>query len=309
MIARLAQPLRDALRRTLLRQWAALGAGSPGAAVATAIVDPEALVLSSLMLRNYEPRLREPVGRFATTASGLLSVQRMKNLAAHYPASARSALSHFARLALEEGRDFRWRSLLNGSNGGVRPERPADPGDEGVDVLHPTALVLRLRLGIGVGIKADVVARLLGGEGAWCDVRDLATATTYSERAVRRASEDLAAAGLVRVRWGIPAGYRVESESWRALLELPSPLPPWRHWASAYAFIADVLDWASEHGADVASPYRVSERADGLLREHREALEVNRVAAARPRNAGRWPAVDAFAGTLEVLSSWLRDSA
>src|SRR5438105_9246125 len=108
----LARNLRLSVLDVLWRQWRAVDAQATGKGRANAMVDPEALVLMSLLLMEEERRLRDLIESWATWNSDLLSVQRAKNLAANYPDQARKKLAGFAEVALEQGKDMRWRSLV-----------------------------------------------------------------------------------------------------------------------------------------------------------------------------------------------------
>ena len=96
-----------------------------------AVVDPEALVLASLVLLDQERRLGD-----------LLSVQRMKNLTADYPEPVRAPLAHrvawFATVARDVGKDLRWRSLAQGWDGspGRRPDFAEHHGSATPDSAH-----------------------------------------------------------------------------------------------------------------------------------------------------------------------------
>src|SRR3989442_6664519 len=95
------EPFAERLRRSVLdvrgQQWHALGAQAAGKGRTHAIVDPEALVMMSLILMDEERRLGDLVQSWTVQNSGLLSVQRAKNLAADYPEGARQRLAWFAR--------------------------------------------------------------------------------------------------------------------------------------------------------------------------------------------------------------------
>src|SRR5689334_23188345 len=85
------------------------------------MIDPEALILGSLGLGQYELRLLNTVSWWAHTGSTLLSVQRMKNLADSYPDVIAEPLAAFARTAFEQG-DHRWRKLA-GPKAGLRSRK------------------------------------------------------------------------------------------------------------------------------------------------------------------------------------------
>ena len=84
--------LRDVAEAILIdaawSQWSALTAAavpSEGRPART-LVDPEALVLASLAVGHRERRLDDVVASWATHASHLMSLQRMRTLASRFPA-------------------------------------------------------------------------------------------------------------------------------------------------------------------------------------------------------------------------------
>ncbi len=156
--------VREAAARAAWTQWGAIFTFAASQRPASAIVDPEALVLASFALSGHEPRLWRVARIWARFAARLLSVQRVKNLARRFPTSVNDRLSEFAQLAVVHGSDQRWRSIARDSP----PTKSADRREpEATPVLEGgPPLMLRLRLGFGVGIKADVVSHLVGLAGA-----------------------------------------------------------------------------------------------------------------------------------------------
>src|SRR2546430_15719782 len=85
--------LREAAAHAAWTQWGAIFSFPASRRQAHAIVDPEALVLGSLALREHEPRLRGVVQLRARYESRVLSVQRLKNLGPLFPAGVRERLA------------------------------------------------------------------------------------------------------------------------------------------------------------------------------------------------------------------------
>src|SRR5258708_21623860 len=112
---------REAAAGAAWTQWGAVFGVAASKRQARAIVDPEALLLGSLVLSEHEPRLRGVVGLWGLNQSRLLSVQRAKNLARLFPAGVRERLGAFAQGARMRGGDARWRPLTR------RAARPAPP--------------------------------------------------------------------------------------------------------------------------------------------------------------------------------------
>ncbi|NIQ58245.1 MAG: hypothetical protein GWN71_34345, partial [Gammaproteobacteria bacterium] len=111
------------------------------------------------------------------------------------------------------------------------------------DLDGQCALWLRLRAGLGVGAKADVLAYLLGTGDAWASVSDIARATGYSTVAVRTATAEMVLARFIREAGDRPVRYSAPSDSWADLLELggdPPVAPRWHAWSEIFAFLAGV---------------------------------------------------------------------
>jgi hypothetical protein len=298
--------LQETTLGVLWRQWGALGA-STASLPGRSLVDPEALVLVSLTMREEERRLSDVLRWWAKAGAPLLSVTRIRTLASRFPDSTRGRLGEFASLAILEGHDFRWRPLARPSS---RPEGRrgkalgADP-----TFTNPPALLLRLRLGFGVTVKADLLAVLLGSPGCWLTVRDIAASLGYTAQSIRRAADDLVAARLMQRTNDTPAGYRLDAKSWAGLVGGPEKLPPWRHWVRVFAFVAAVAEWMPrEADREGMSPYVVSSRARDLVAGHQEAFTRNQLAIPQPEDYPGEAYLAVFRETLAKLSKWLDES-
>jgi hypothetical protein len=294
-------PLAD-LSKTLLRaatdvvwlQWRALGAQTATRGHARSMVDPEALVLMSLTLSAAEPRLRDVLADWVTLNASLLSVQRIKNLIPEYPGDVQAHVGAFAHLVLTEARDVRWRSLAVEpvkAGGPIRRTNKLRAREASFD--DAAALWLRLRLALSVGIKADTMAFLLGG-GDWASGRAIASATSYTLAAVRRALDDLSHAGLViaRKRPRMAMEYAVRGRPWADALGLDGPVPAWRNWYERFKFVAAFLAWAEKAEGRSVSRYAFGAIGRELLASHASALEDDGTSASRAnRDTSGSPAV------------------
>jgi len=264
--------LRQAVVHATWAQWSAIEAW-PGGKPAGSVVDPEALVLASLWLESEEPRLWRVARLWARGGARYLSVQRIKNLSPHYPAHAQKRLGDFASECLHAGKDARWRGLATAPAAKVR-ERGTELSPS-PQFRRPAALMLRLRIGLGVGIKADVLAYLLGAEGGHRTLREMTDATGYIRRAIDRAVAELVAAGFVTALATSPASYRAPAERWDPLLELGQDPPFWWHWDRVYQF-AGALDDAATAGAH-ESPFLQASRARDVMETHYQVFDLNAV--------------------------------
>jgi len=279
--------LRSATLDVIWRQWRVLGAGAATRRTQDdhapqALIDPEALLLVSLAFLPEERRLADLLHDWGARNSDLLSVQRAKNLASAYPDEMQGRLleylSWFATIAHDEGKDLRWRSVVataptSGTADGSPQTRKGKARSTRARLSEDAAIMLRLRLGFGVGVKADLLTYLLARVHEWATVREISEATAYTPAAVRRAAEDLAAARLVEALEGQPASYRVIYEPWRALLGLKERPPRWASWQDRFVFTTAFLQWADAATARPLSAYALSTQGREFLERHRSALE------------------------------------
>jgi hypothetical protein len=306
----LVNATRHLQERTLVvlwRQWEALGA-SAASDPARSLIDPEALVLASLVFQDKERRLSDALRWWAKTGAALLSITRIRSLAKQFPDTIGDRLGEFAALALREGRDFRWRPLARPSG------RPAGRQGKTLSMeprlLAPAALLLRLRLGFGVTVKADLLAMLLGSPGTWLSVREIAAPLGYTAQSIRRTADDLVSARLLQARNKPPTGYRLDPKPWAGLLGVPANLPLWRHWVPVFAFVAALVAWIQEEAnSEQASQYMLSSRVRDILESHHDAFVWNRLAIPRPEDYQGETYLAAFQTTLAVLGTWLDESA
>lgn len=124
-----------------------------------------------------------------------------------------------------------------------------------VSVSFQPQAAATVRLGFGVGAKADVLGFLLGITGEWATVRDTTSATGYTVAAVRRAADDMAAARFVHATPGQPAAVRADPRAWSQVLGFTSGPPAWRSWQQRFAFVAAFLAWEQEAQRKPLTPY------------------------------------------------------
>jgi len=280
MSARSAAPLTASLREATLdvlwRQWRAIGGAAAGG-TASKQVDPEALCLASLVLLPHEPRLWTTMIDWLRLGASLVSVQRLKNLAAEFRGS-RNMLSRLGAAVFEESKDARFRALaprpaqsrakLRTSIGSHPPKQRSG----GPALQASPALLLRLRAGFGVSVKADLLAFLLG-QRSRVSVATAAAALAYSTSAIFRALQDLLTAGFVRST-DQPTGteYWVDAHQWHGVLGDRKAVGYWGFWRETLAYVAAVLEWEEEAGQRVLSEYASVTSLRKLARHHEPDL-------------------------------------
>lgn len=224
-------------------QWSSIGAlthRSPQ--VDDEIVDVEALILGSLGLAKTEPRLRTLATDWTLANSELLSIARIRALLNGPFAGTDSSIGELAQRVSTEGGDARWRALIAASGQHARPARVVR--ERALKAAPPRwrnarTLMLQLRRGLGVGVKPDLIAILIGKRGEWIDVATLCELSRYSVAGVRRAADEMADAGMIETSGGHSRAYRANVKAWRELLRnIETPI--WRRRAEGFAF---VLRW------------------------------------------------------------------
>ena len=266
---------RNAVRNNLLEtvadssaaQWAALGGlpralGGEGATETGEVVDPEALVLLSLLAREVDPRLEERLAWWARVGARYTNLQRMRTLVGQLPQAARLAWKSFAREVASHGR-VGWETHAGAPTEGTLGRRRRGEADE-PRLVGTGALILRMRAAFGVTAKVDILSFLLAsGGGAPLPASEIARELAFSESTTKRAARDMARARLIRATPGHPVEYGLDREAWRSVLELGDEVPRWRPWARVLPFVAEAIEWA---GADAAgSPDLRASRARDLV--------------------------------------------
>lgn len=296
-------------------QWSALTAAAVPAEYPRvwSIIDPEALVLVSLAVRDRERRLNDLLAGWARIGSSLLSIQRLKSLARDYPETVGEQVPEFARWAADAG-DRRWRSHASDEEK-TFGAHPRDKELGTLRLVEGPALMLRLRAGIGVGAKADLLTFLLGMGGAAADLKTIALATAYSDRAMRTAADEMALARFIHEIEGPPSAYRADPEVWGTVLEVQRPssrstsppaVPPWRFWSVAFAFLTSVIAWERKAHQEGWSSYLASSRARDLMEVHRRRLRYLDVSVAGVPDTRGAAYLDSVHDVVEQVSTWAR---
>ena len=297
--------LRESVIEAIWIQWWSLGSLIDSDRLAHTMVDPEALLLVSLTLRHHEKRLWDVLTSWAKNGSKLFSLQRVKNLRDRYPDLSQGRLEEFAHRARVEGNDFRWRSLAGANLGPAA--RNQDLWEAFPRVWQPAALVLRLRMGIGVGLVSDLLSFLISLRGEWASARLIAQAIDYSVDSIRRVADNMASAQLIESTQEKPVQYQAKIEAWRDLLGADNGLPEWRYWHLVYSFASKVIIAGESGKWEGHSPYMLSTKLRDLVEEHKDAFILNHIHYPDPRKYAGEEYLPAFSKSLENLAMWIRE--
>lgn len=312
IVGKIGAVARETVAEAAWAQWSAL--------TATAVdlqgrrpwstVDPEALVLASLAVGEHERRLTDVVFGMARSGTRLLSVQRMSALVDTYSARAQEGFHRFAWAAAEGG-DPRWAPHAETPAEDAQPVRPKRVGT--LRLMEGPALMLRLRAGLGLGIKADVLTYLLGVHGAPVPLKGIALATGYTLRGIRKAAEEMAIGGFVQQADESPVAFSADHRAWADVLGLNESrpggragVPPWRYWSLIYGFLVAVDEWAATAQAGDWSDYVASSRARDLVQDHAPRMRLARIDLPDPREATGAAYLEDFWRALSRLPAWCR---
>jgi len=286
-------------------QWANLGsmANPTSGHEALRIIDPEALILASLVFQSAEKRINEVLDWWAGAGTPLLSVQRMKVLATNTNSSRKDLFVHFAELASRYG----YRSWAKYAE---KVTRLPDGFQRSELTLRgcPT-LLLRLRAAFGVGAKADIIALLVGTSGREVTVSTISTHLSFTQTAVRDALKEMAMAGLVRESISRPATYSTSRKPW---LELFQPgeeghrhHPKWVMWSALFDFLISAKQICLTAAKSDQNSYVSASRARDLVESHRNAFEFHDVFVPDGRDYPGLEYQKAFGKVVENFERWV----
>lgn len=327
--------LSDRLRESALdlawRQWTALGVAGTSTWTDRAAIDPEALLLFSLEVARWDPRLYDEILDWLATNGEWLSLPRLKNLTRRQePGSLWAAMSW----ATAENPALRWSippalrdvqaenlfraldvSVLPAgvdehfaAYGYVRPRVVRSGKSRPPDLGNPAALALRLRALFGPGSRPELVRYLLTMPGKEAAASDAAEAAAFSKRVVQESLLGLTGSGTVNARWhGNERQYSLDRDRWAFLLRLPTrEIPRYVDWPRLLRVVSQVVRWVQDDDSSERSEYVGASEARRLI----HALTSDLLAlGVRPPDDGRhlgeayW---GAFVDTVDRLLDRLR---
>ncbi|MDI6773333.1 MAG: hypothetical protein QME77_12215 [bacterium] len=257
----------------LWRQWTDLGV--PGGLEETAswIIDPEALLISTVQFGRYDPRLLDTVLAWCMTNSKWLGISRLQRQRKTLDPEAAQILSGIAGVLGEHDRSGKWTGLFGQAREGrasttpiplfLQPdEKPLPMGTRSdpvflkygllrppwerrnlslsVSATKPAALRIRLRALFGVTSRAEILLFFLTHSGAHPSL--VARQVHYAQPPVAKAMAEMAASGLLTEhRKGREVEYTIDRPEWLRFLHVEGE-PVWTNWALIYQALRDI--WA-----------------------------------------------------------------
>src|SRR5690606_1383978 len=275
-------------------QWDALGylAPEPARRPRNSVVDPEALLLLSILVREADDRLRAVMRWWIEARPDLWSMQRLRRLLVSFPRWHSAGRAGSMEPALL-GREARWYPIIAGVLAGEPlVGEPVRQKKREIQLLNPAALVLRSRLLLGVNPRSDILVYLLGRGVDAASVREIAGTTVYAHTTVHQILQQLAASRLVLRKGKRPHRYSICTEAWqevfgrdaiksglnarigfRRLYGKKTAARMWLCWAQVFSLLA-FLTTVDADGADNPedNPY-VHAVFQHCLRERRTFIE------------------------------------
>lgn len=327
--ARAASRILACATEACWRQWSSLAetAAAPGGRPVGSVIDPEALVLLSLAVRQHERRLEDRLRWWTATGTSWMSIQRLRSLLVTFPERVRPELARFAAMAVSAG-DPRWKVFVADSQAGGFGRSGKGPAS--LHLSTPSALMLRLRAGFGVGAKADILTFLLASAGAASGLRPgtsaetIANATSYSVVSTRRAASEMSLARFVTASEHRPAHYSVDVQAWAHVLRLGGlrparrgaaggddhafELPAWRFWAQMFAFLAACTDLGEDARLAKAAPVVQASATRDLAERFRRPLEWNGIEWVDPRQLPGVVYLEEFGRLIDRVIQWIGEA-
>jgi hypothetical protein len=171
----------------------------------------------------------------------------------------------------DTGKDARWKSMLR-SDVSPLEYRKNKTRSVSAKLDSPSALMLRLRALLGLGIRADVIAFLLCDPEAYVSSADIAAAIGYNSVAVRRVLTTMVASGGLSITDGPNEEYSIKHQPLRKILGIPdASLPRWRYCRELFSLSAHTLD-RDRTQSNTVSDFVLRTSARRMLDTHRRAL-------------------------------------
>lgn len=262
-----------AVLELLWRQWADLGV--PGGLEGTAswIIDPEALLISTVQFGRYDPRLLDVVLDWCMTNGKWIGITRLQRLRKALDPETAQILSGIAGVLAEHDRSGKWTGLFGQVREGagyappiplfLQPdENPLPMGTRSdpvflkygllrppwarrnlssrVSAAKPAALRIRLRALFGVTSRAEILLFLLTHSSAHPSL--VARQVHYAQPPVAKAMAEMAASGLLTEhRKGREVEYALDRAAWLLFLHIEDE-PIWTNWALTFQALREA--WA-----------------------------------------------------------------
>jgi hypothetical protein len=284
-ISELRDDVQKALVDFLWDEWGQMGVAASTKRQDPWATDPEALLLLTFEVGRGEPRLFDEVLDWMLVNERLLSVQRLRNLAVDEADQmlVESVVGWLgenhprARLKPKPGEPKDPQAFFRGSRlkvsdpdpaflsqGFVKPRSEPSGKSQSPNLTLPINLAFRLRLLLGVSVRAEVARVLLVTDTPWMNAQALSRSTAYARRNVRDAATSLASAGFVYSHSIGNENLFEASPRWPDFLDLDR-LPESKDWPQLLRAFRRILRWLSDPANQDLSDYMLLSGARTLV--------------------------------------------
>ncbi|MBN1983512.1 MAG: hypothetical protein JW795_18385 [Chitinivibrionales bacterium] len=243
----------------LWRQWSALGVAGYSQSSDTWTIDPEALLLLSLSLSRYEPRLFDEIMDWLATNGSMMNIQRIKSILSQEHFQSQKLMSAVAFIMSKIGKAAKWNRLsqinevseveeelfIKKNGEPISHFGRSDPNfykfgflrgplkirghTKMVGVTRNTGLLFKLRALWGINARAEIMLYLLTHETG--HPRKIAQETYYFQKTVQDALVEMARSGIIGIQTkGKEKHYWIRREDWFRVLQINDPQPVWITW-------------------------------------------------------------------------------
>jgi hypothetical protein len=283
------------------RQWAQIGVSSTLAGADKWAVDPEALILFTIGIGRRDPRLFDEMLDWMAFNHELLSMQRLRNLAARFPVPAGlvAAVTAWTRQPSTAN------VLASKQPGPVQVAMPVfspdvlafvsqpDPVFAGYGFIRPPAartgkshepnpalpvnLPFRLRQLFGPGGRSEAMRVLLTYRDGPLDAARIADEAGFAKRNISDVLTSLTNSGVIRATWaGNERHFTAYRKRWALLLDLaePADLPSFVSWVHLLPAVLEISVWLDEETDTAESEYLIASQARKLMNRLSRDLEA-----------------------------------
>ena len=228
-------------------QWGRIGVSTANAPrPRSTIVDIESLTLASVALSAFHRRLADVAEEWLVVNGEMVSIGRLRVLrdAARFSDVGHASLiALLTRVSIRTG-GARWKTFVGEL---AKPDGASAKSTSRKAVRAtrntPATLMLRLRLAMGLSVRADALTVLLGMAPQWQTVTDVADLTGYTDPAVREALHCLAEAGWIETTGEPTRMFLAQPMRWQHLVAESDHEPAkWRRYNDAFGFVTRWID-------------------------------------------------------------------
>lgn len=245
----------------LWRQWSTLGIAGVTKSKDNRIIDPEALLLFSLSLCRYEPRLFDEIIDWLFQNGHVINVQRLQQIQVKYDYYCGPQLSAIAELLTKKSSyQLKWSGLAKkyyqehkeplffDKEGKALPcptDKNANPEflnhglrrgqinlrgySQAFDLQSPACLLLRLRALLGINARAEILCLLASVKEI--HPSEAARITAYYQKTIQTTLVEMAQSGVILTRTSKKEKfYRLKPGVLDALLKPNDESAQWINW-------------------------------------------------------------------------------